>query len=182
MDDAFGFITFPFFVVVKMMIFNLPFHFKPLCSYCLEPRKPICSLPVPQTPVILPYWDAQREKLHTISHLSSDYRVGHLMAINLLLNYFGKCGSKTTTTTTTKTRQENPCLLLHNKHGPDCNCMVLVRFKALWVLIIISGNGGGLVFKGKKKSVRLLLPNQSSSVCFLQTLWWSFCWVFLSKP
>lgn len=43
-----------------------------------------------------------------------------------------------------------------NKHGSVGKCAILVRIKAQRDLIIISGIGGSLVFKVKKKSVKLL--------------------------
>ena len=58
---CFEFITSHFFFVI-MMIFNLHFHFKQLCS-CSEPRKLIGSLTVPQPSVTLLYWDAKRGTL-----------------------------------------------------------------------------------------------------------------------
>lgn len=119
------FLSFFFFAIV---IFNLHFHFKPLCIYCFKPGKLICSLPVPQKSKICRI-EMQKEKKDAISRVTCDsHTAGHLLSINLLFHYSDKCDLKKRKKE--RTRQENQFWLLHNKHGSDDNYSLPLRFKA----------------------------------------------------
>lgn len=96
MDGALGFITSLFFSLFffAIVIFNLHFHFKPLCIYCFKPGKLICSLPVPQKSKICRI-EMQKEKNDAILRVTCDsHTAGHLLSINLLFHYSDKCDLK----------------------------------------------------------------------------------------